>query len=153
MVHKKKYEKRKKATPVPANDNRKPSKLSCNDLVVYSFEIETRHGFEGFCKRIEKASDLASFLTFLFEEKFQWHGVSKNSAGNVVLNCAVNFTPGKRDSECPMRTVYLATYNEQLLHGGITVDEAHHIALQAQDDAMELFYTAILSILHANDLL
>ena len=82
MVHKKKYEKRKKATPVPANDNRKPSKLSCNDLVVYSFEIETRHGFEGFCKRIEKTSDLASFLTFLFEEKFQWHGISKDPAGS-----------------------------------------------------------------------
>lgn len=153
MVHKKKYEKRKKDTPVPANDNRKPSKLSCNDLVVYSFEIETRHAFEEFCKRINKTPELARFFTSLFGEKFQWQGVSKDSAGNVVLNCAVSFTPGKRDTECYVSAVYFVTYNEQLLFGGVTDDEAHQIAQQAQDEAKEFFYTAILSILHANDLL
>lgn len=153
MVHKKKYEKRKKATPTPANDNRKPSKLSCNDLVVYSFEIETRHAFEEFCKRINKTPDLSRFFTSIFGEKFQWQGVSKDSAGNVVLNCAVSFTPGKRDTECYVSAVYFLTYNEQLLFGGVTDDEAHHIARQAQDEAKEFFYTAILSILHANDLL
>ncbi|MFG6511030.1 MULTISPECIES: hypothetical protein [unclassified Sulfitobacter] len=153
MVHKKKYEKRKKVTPAPANDNRKPSKLSSNDLVVYSFEIETRHGFEEFCKRIKKVPDLSRFFTSLFGEKFQWQEVSKDSAGNVVLNCAVSCTPVKRDTECYVTAVYLVTYNEQILLGGVTDDEAHHIAQQAQDDAMEFFYTAILSILHANDLL
>ncbi len=47
----------------------------------------------------------------------------------------------------------LVTYNEQLLLGGVSHDEAHYIAQQAQDDAMEFFHTAILSNLHANDLL
>ena len=52
-----------------------------------------------------------------------------------------------------MSSVYFLTYNEQLLFGGVSDDEAHHTARQAQDEAKEFFYTAILSILHANDLL